>query len=58
MNRVELKNKAKKMIKGNKWYLWKPLVIYALITGLIEDLAFGIDTALGNIKLLLMRLLD
>ena len=31
MNRVELKEKAKKMIAGNKWYLWKPLVIVELI---------------------------
>ena len=31
MDRVKIKEKAKKMIKGNLWYLWKPLVIFGLI---------------------------
>ena len=31
MNRVEIKEKAKEMIKGKKWYLWKPLVMFMLI---------------------------
>ncbi|MBQ6546865.1 MAG: DUF975 family protein [Bacilli bacterium] len=35
MNRAELKNKAKEKIKGNKWYLWKPLVIFELCAGLL-----------------------
>ena len=50
MNRVEIKNKAKEMVKGNKWYILKPVVIYALIAALIEGLAFGIDSALGLTK--------
>ena len=47
MNRVEIKNKAKEMIKGNKWYIWKPLIIVSLCLGLIEGIAFGLDAALG-----------
>ena len=47
MNRVEIKEKAKEMIKGNKWFIWKPLVIIGLSIALIELLAFGIDYALG-----------
>lgn len=31
MDRVAIKEKAKKMIVGNKWYLWKPLVFISLI---------------------------
>lgn len=31
MNRAELKEKAKKLISGNKWYLWKPQVYFSLI---------------------------
>lgn len=31
MNRVELKEKAKEMIKGNKWFILKPAVIIASI---------------------------
>ena len=31
MNRVKIKENAKKMIKGNLWHLWKPQVIFALI---------------------------
>ena len=47
MNRIEIKNKAKEMIRGNKWFLWKPLIIIGLCIGLIEGLAFGLDSALG-----------
>lgn len=50
MNRVELKNKAKELIKGNKWYLWKPLIIIGLVIALIEGIAIGLDYALGFIK--------
>ncbi len=28
MDRVSIKNKAKEMIKDNKWYIWKPLVYF------------------------------
>ena len=31
MDRVALKEKAKKMIEGNKWFLWKPMVFFNLI---------------------------
>ena len=31
MNRVKIKENAKKMIKGNLWHLWKPQVIFGLI---------------------------
>ena len=47
MNRVELKNKAKEMIRGNKWFIWKPLIIIGLAIGVIEGIAFGLDSALG-----------
>ena len=30
MKRVELKKKARELIKGNLWYLWKPLVMVVL----------------------------
>ena len=50
MNRVEIKNKAKEMIKGNKWYIWKPLVIIGLALILIEGIAFGLDAAFGLTK--------
>lgn len=35
MDRVELKTKAKELIKGNKWFIWKPAVLYSLIIFLI-----------------------
>lgn len=47
MNRVELKNKAKEMIKGNKWYIWKPSVIFGLATSIIVFIAGMLDGALG-----------
>lgn len=42
MDRVAIKEKAKKMIVGNKWYLWKPLVFVSLII-------FGITFVIGFI---------
>jgi hypothetical protein len=50
MNRVELKNKAKELVRGNKWYLWKPLVFVGLAVLVIEMIAFGLDYALGMVK--------
>ena len=47
MNRVEIKNKAKEMIRDNKWFIWKPLLIIVLAVALIEGIAFGLDSALG-----------
>ena len=43
MNRVELKTKAKEMIKGNKWHIWKPVVIFTIISCVITGIAFAID---------------
>ena len=42
MDRVKYKEQAKKMIEGNKWYIWKPQVFFSLI-------AFGIAFAIGLI---------
>lgn len=50
MNRVELKNKAKELIKGNKWHIWKPLIIIGLVISVIEGIAYGLDYAFGFIK--------
>lgn len=41
MNRSEIKNKAKEMIKGNLWHIWKIyLVVFAVsfLVGLVEGL--------------------
>ena len=50
MDRVELKSKAKELVKGNKWFILKPLVIIGLCIFLIEAIALGLDFALGFIK--------
>lgn len=50
MNRVELKNKAKELIKGNKWYIWQPSIIFGLAIGIISGIALWIDSALGLVK--------
>lgn len=39
MERVKFKEKAKKLIQGNKWYIWKPLVIFSLLAGLVTGIA-------------------
>ncbi len=51
MDRVGLKNKAKELIRGNKWYIWKPLICIGLIIILIEGIAFGLDYAFGFAKM-------
>jgi uncharacterized membrane protein len=50
MNRAELKNKAKEMIRGNKWYILKPIVIVAVIIILLELIGLGLDLATGSLK--------
>lgn len=50
MDRVAIKTKAKEMIRGNKWYLWKPLVIVGLIVFVIAAIGVGLDAALGFMK--------
>ena len=57
MNRVEIKNKAKEMIKGNKWYIWKPMIIIGLVIALVDGIAFGLDAAFGLTKETTMELL-
>ena len=48
MDRVSIKEKAKKMIIGNKWYLWKPLVFFELI---VFACAFVVGAILAVLKL-------
>ena len=52
MDRIELKKKAQEMIKGNKWYLWKPMVIFELlvfaITFVVALIASGIIMAING----------
>ena len=56
MDRVALKEKAKEMIRGNKWLLWKPMLIICVmtfvvtfITGLIPGKIGVIIAAIGSI---------
>ena len=46
MNRSEFKNKAKEMIKGNLWYIWKVFFVVfgvsfvvGLLSGLFQSVA-------------------
>ncbi len=57
MNRVEIKNKAKEMIRGNKWYIWKPMVMFGLI-GFVLGFIFGlIGPSLGDAGTIVMGIL-
>ena len=58
MNRVELKNKAKGMIKGNLWYILKPLVIFAVCAFVISFVAVILDSVLGLDKTEVVKLAD
>lgn len=47
MNRIEIKENAKKMIKGNLWYLLKPMVYLFLCVFAVELVAVLIDEAIN-----------
>ena len=47
MDRIELKKKAQEMIKGNKWYLWKPIVLFNLYVFLIA-FVIGFSVAIAG----------
>ena len=48
MDRVTIKENAKKMRDGNVWYLWKPLVAVAIATFIISFIAVILDSALDT----------
>lgn len=50
MDRVAIKNKAKEMIRGNKWYIWKPVVIITLLAFVLTACGVAIDALLGLVK--------
>ena len=55
MDRVRLKENAKKKIEGNKWFLWKPLVYFTLILFavafvIILPCCFAMDTDSDGFK--------
>ena len=50
MDRVAIKTRAKELIKGNKWYIWKPAVIIGLITLAVSLLGFGLDYLIGGVR--------
>lgn len=50
MDRVAIKNKAKEMIRGNKWYIWKPYLIMMLIALVAVVVGVLIDGLLGFVK--------
>ncbi len=47
MDRVGLKSKAKELFKGNKWHIWKPLVMFGLVIAIISVIALVLDQTLG-----------
>ncbi len=47
MNRVKIKKEAREMIKGNLWNLLKPVLIIALISGVISAITGGSTTGIN-----------
>ena len=47
MDRVEIKAEAREIIKTNKWNIWKPLLVVALITFVVSFIA-GIIAGICN----------
>ena len=50
MDRVAIKTKAKELIKGNKWYIWKPWLIVGLIAAAVIFVGAFVDGLLGFVK--------
>ena len=50
MDRVAIKNRAKELIKDNKWYIWKPYLIMLLVVFAAAFVGGFIDGLLGLIQ--------
>ena len=50
MDRAALKTKAKELIKGNKWYIWKPMIMLTLVAFVIAFIGGFLDGLLGFMK--------
>lgn len=48
MDRVAIKNQAKEMIRGNKWFVWKPIIMLALVSFAVGLVSGIIDGILGG----------
>ena len=47
MDRIAIKENAKKMIKGNLWYIWKP-VVYLMLVAFAFGFVFGMIDVLAK----------
>lgn len=47
MDRVSLKERAKKIIEGNKWYIWKPLLLVFVVSFGLALLGASLDEYFG-----------
>lgn len=57
MSRIEIKEKAKEMIRGKKWYIWKPLIIFCLIGTLVSIIGTTLD-AIFNTNIIILSICD
>lgn len=51
MDRKEIKEKAKELIKGKKWQIWWPLLIISLVASVLENLIGPNYSDLDNLKI-------
>ena len=51
MDRKEIKEKAKELIKGKKWQIWWPLLIISLVSSVLENLIGPNYSDLDNLKI-------
>ena len=51
MDRKEIKEKAKELIKGKKWQIWWPLLIISLVSSVLENLIGPKYSGLDNLKI-------
>ena len=59
MNRAEIKEEAKKIIKGNKWNIWKAILVVGLISGVISGIVgsmIDFKSTLGSVVSFILEL--
>lgn len=57
MSRAEIKELAKQKIKGNKWKIWKPLLIIMVVSSLLSGIAGAIGGKIGTILNLIFSII-
>ena len=51
MNRIDIKNEAKKKIEDNRWDIWWPLIVIMVLSGALSSVIGGSSTTINGYKI-------